>query len=109
MEIKVGKYILRSDKFCMWIDEEYVVQEGKTKGKTVTKRAAGYSNDFDALLRSFVKVKHRDNDAKTVEELVKILKKTAEDTEAIKKTALKEDFRIIRKMGKETQTDCAWK
>jgi hypothetical protein len=101
MEIKVGKYVLRSDRFCMWIGEEYEVQKGKTKGKTVTKRVAGYSDSFDTLLRRFVKTKHRDNDAKTVKELLEVFKKTAEDTEAIKKTAIKEDFKLIRQKSKE--------
>ena len=101
MEIKIGKYVLRSDKYCMWIDEEYEVQEGKTKGKAVRKRVAGYTTSFDLLLRDFVRVKHRDNDAKTVKELLAILKKVAEDTEEIRKTALKEDFRIIRNKAKE--------
>lgn len=101
MEIPIGKYILRSDKFSMWIDEEYIVQEGKTKGKKVTRRVAGYSNSFDNLINSFVKTKHRDNDAKTLKELLEVFKKTAEDTELIKKTALREDFRIIRAKAKE--------
>lgn len=101
MEIPVGKYILRSDKYSMWIDEEYIVQEGKTKGKKVTRRVAGYSNNFDNLINSFVKTKHRDNDAKTLKELLQVFKKTAEDTELIKKTALKEDFRIIRAKAKK--------
>lgn len=101
MEIRIGRYILRSDRFCMWIEEEYEVKNGKTKGKVVTRRVAGYTTTFEQLLRDFIQVKHRDNDAKTVAELLKIFKQTAEDTEAIKKTALKEDFRIIRNKAKE--------
>ena len=101
MEIRIGKYILKSDRFCMWIEEEYEVKEGKTKGKKGTKRVAGYSTTFEQLLRSFVQVKHRDNDAQTVAELLKVFKQTAEDTELIKKTALKEDFKIIRHKAKE--------
>lgn len=101
MEIEIGKYILRSDRYCMWIEEKYEVQNGKTKGKVVTKRVAGYTTSFDNLLRSFTEVKHRDNDAKTVAELLKVLKQTAEDTELIRKTALKEDFKIVRQISKE--------
>lgn len=101
MEIRIGKYILRSDKYSMWIDEEYTVQEGKTKGKKVTKKVAGYSTTFENLLHSFIQVKHRDNDAKSVKELIEIMKKTAEDTELIKKTALKEDFKLMRQIAKE--------
>ena len=102
MDIRVGKYHLRSDKFCLWIDAEYeTTKDGKPTGKTSIRKVAGYSRDFDDLLRSFVRVHHRDNDAKTVKELLTVFKKVAEDTEEIKKTALKEDFKIIRKIAKE--------
>lgn len=105
MEIRIGKYILRSDRFCAWIDVEYETKDknGKPTGKTTTRKVAGYSNDFSDLLRSFVRVQHRDNDAKTVKELLTVLKKTAEDTEAINKAALKEDFRIIRQIAKDNK------
>ena len=107
MEIKIGKYILRSDKYSMWIDEEHEVQKGKNKGKVVTRKVAGYSNTFDQLLKSFIAVKHRDNDAQTITELLKVLKQTADDTEMIKKTALKNDFKIIRQIAKGVNNDHA--
>lgn len=103
MEIRIGKYVLRSDRYCMWIDAEYETKDknGKPSGKFATKKVAGYTTSWEMLLRDFVAVQHRDNDAKTVKELLKVLKKVAEDTEAIKKTALKEDFKVIRQIGKE--------
>ena len=102
MEIRIGKYILRSDRFCMWLDVEYETKkDGEPTGKMATRKVAGYSNDFSDLLRSFVRVQHRDNDAQTVKELLKVFKQVAEDTEALNKTALKEDFKIIRKIAKE--------
>ena len=104
MDIRIGKYYLRSDRYCMWIDTEYETKkDGKPTGKTAMRKVAGYSRDFGDLLRSFVRVQHRDNDAKTMKELLTVLKKTAEDTEAVKKTALKEDFKIIRQIAKENK------
>lgn len=105
MEIRIGKYVLRSDKFSMWIDAEYEAKDknGNPTGKTATRRVAGYTTSWEYLLRDFIEVQHRDNDAKTVKELLKVFKQVAEDTEAIKKTALKEDFRIIRKIDKESK------
>lgn len=103
MEIEVGKYILRSDRYSMWIDEVHEVKKGKTKGKIVTKRVAGYANTFDQLLKSFVAVKHRDNDAQTITELLKVLKQTAEDTEMIKKTALKADFKLVKQIANDVK------
>lgn len=103
MDIKIGKYRLRSDRYSMWLETEYPTRDkdGNLTGKTKTMKVAGYSRDFDDLLRSFVKVHHRDNDAKTVKELLTVFKQVAEDTEEIKKTALKNDFKIIRQIAKE--------
>lgn len=93
---------MRSDRYSMWIDAEYETKkDGKPTGKTAVRKVAGYSKDFPDLWRSFVRHQHRDNDAKTVKELLVVLKKTAEDTEELKKTALKEDFKIIRQIAKE--------
>lgn len=102
MDIQIGKYRLRSDKFCMWIDVEYEAKsrDGK-KGKITTKRVAGYTRTWEHLLRNFIEVQHRDNDARTVKELLTVFKQVAEDTEAIKKTALKNDFKVIRQIAKE--------
>lgn len=102
MEIRVGKYVLRSDKFCMWVDVEYETKgKGNSKGKVTTKRVAGYARTWEHLLRSFIEIQHRDNDARTVKELLTVFKQVAEDTEAIKKTALKNDFKVIRQIAKE--------
>lgn len=102
MDIRIGRYYLRSDRYSMWIDVEYETKkDGKPTGKTAIRKVAGYSRDFDDLLRSFVRVHHRDNDAKTVKELLKVFKQVAEDTQEIKKTALKNDFKIIRQIAKE--------
>lgn len=103
MEIKIGRYTLRSDRYCMWIDTESANKDkhGNPTGKTTVRRVAGYSRTWEHLLRSFVEVQHRDNDAQTVKELLKVFKQVAEDTESLKKTALKGDFKIIRKIAKE--------
>lgn len=103
MEIKIGKYILRSDRYCLWIDTEYETKDkkGNLTGKTQIRRVAGYSRTWEHLLRSFVEVQHRDNDAQTVKELLKVFKQVADDTEQIKKTALKNNFKIIRQIAKE--------
>lgn len=46
MEIRRGKYILRSEPMCCWIDEEYVSEK---TGKLVTKNISGYYPDFRML------------------------------------------------------------
>ena len=103
MEIRVGKYILRSDRYSMWIDTEYPTKDknGNPTGKTTTKKVAGYKQTWGQLLQSFVEVQHRDNDAQTVKELLKVFQQVAEDTEELKKTALKNDFKIIRQIARK--------
>lgn len=71
MNIKVGKYIIKSDSYCMWIEEEYV---GKTKSgeeKTATRQVSGYVRDFSQLLENFMEHKIRNSEAETVTELLR--------------------------------------
>lgn len=101
MEIRVGKFILRSDMYCLWIDEEYTSKgkDGKP-GKKQTRRVAGYAPNIDILVRQFVAHKHMASEATTVEELVKEMKQIAEDTALIKKTAVANDLKAMRKTAK---------
>ena len=101
MEIRIGDFILKSDGYSMWIEEEYMGKDAKGKPKKQTRRVAGYAGNIDILCRQFIEHRHKNNDATTVAELLKVLQKTATDMETIKKTALKEDFRILRKINKE--------
>ena len=101
MEIKVGKYIMKSDKFCLWLEEEYESQDDKTKGKLMTKQVAGYCCSFENLLNDFVDKQIKGSDAKSIKELLKVLKQTTEDIKALNEKGIKEDFRIIRNIAKE--------
>ena len=103
MEIRVGKYILRSDGFCFWIEEEFISKDKKGKEKTSTRRVAGYATTFENLLRQFVAHKHKAVEANTMTKLIRELKQIAEDTEQIKTTALKEDFKRMSKLKKEVK------
>lgn len=102
MEIRVGRFILRSDQHCMWIDEEYQ-SKGKDgqPGRTQTKKVAGYSRTLTQLYNSFIQHKFRSSEATTVKELLKDLKQLEQDLSEIRKTAVKEDFKMIRKVGKD--------
>lgn len=102
MEIRVGKFILRSDMYSLWIDEEYTSKgkDGKP-GKKQTRRVAGYAPNIEILIRQFVAHKHMASEAATVEELIKELKQTAEDAALIKKTAVSNDLKAMRKTAKE--------
>lgn len=101
MEIRVGKYILKSDSYCYWIEEEYEGKDSKGRVKVQTRRVAGYATTKDALIRQFTAHKHKAMGADTMTKLIRELKQIAEDTEAISKEALKEDFKRMAKLKKE--------
>lgn len=96
MEIRCGRYLLKSDPYCMWIDEEY--KSTKT-GKTATRRVAGYARTLDALTKDFCERRFRNNEAANMKELLKILEQTLDDVSELRKTAARKDFKIIRKGG----------
>lgn len=80
IEIKRGKYILRSDNACCWVDEEYEVTNKKT-GKTSirTKCISGYYPNFRMLAETGLP-SHlvRSSDAKSMKKLVEDVKKLEE-------------------------------
>ena len=100
MDIRIGKYILRSDSLCFWVEEEYEGKDAKGRKKMQTRRVAGYASTLDNLYRQFVEHRHKASEATTVAELIKEMKETAADIEAIKKTATKEHFTKMRRIGK---------
>lgn len=104
MEIQVGRYYLRSDQFCMWIEEEYVSKgkEGKP-GRIQRRKVAGYTDSIDNLIRQFCEHKHRASEANTVEQLIKEWKQIAEDALLLKKTAVANDLKAMRKTAKQVK------
>ena len=102
MEIRVGRFTLGSDQHCMWIMESYTSKgkDGKP-GKTQFRKVAGYSRTMSQLYNSFIGHKFRCSEATTVAELLKDLKQLEQDLSEIRKTAVKEDFKMIRKARKQ--------
>lgn len=102
MEIQVGRYYLRSDQYCIWIEEEYQSKgkDGKP-GRVQRRKVAGYTNNIDNLIRQFCEHKHMASEATTVEELIKEWKQIAEDAALLKKTAVANDLKAMRKTAKQ--------
>lgn len=103
IEIKVGRYTILSDGLSLWIMEEYEGKDKNDKPKMQKRKVAGYAYSIDTLVHQFVSHKHKAAEAKTVADLIKVWKEVAEDTEAIKKTALKHDLTRARKIAKEVK------
>ena len=100
IEIKVGRYTIVSDGLSLWITEDYEGKDKNDKPKMQTRRVAGYAHSLDNLIHQFVSHKHKAAEAKTVADLIKVWKEVAEDTEQIKKTALKHNLTKARKIAK---------
>lgn len=102
MEIKVGRYYLRSDAWSIWIEEEYQSKgkDGKP-GRVQRRKVAGYTNSIDTLIRQFLEHKHRASEATTVAELIKEWGQIADDAVELKKTAIKADLKAMRKTDKK--------
>ena len=102
MEIRVGKFTLCSDQHALWIMESYESKgKGNKPGKPQTKKVAGYSRTLSQLYDSFIGHKFRCSEATTVAELLKDLKQLEQDLSEIRKTAVKEDFKMLRLVGKK--------
>ena len=101
MDIRVGRFLLRSDEKSMWIEEEYQSKgkDGKP-GRVQKRKVAGYTNNIDNLIRQFCAHKHMASEATTVEELIKEWKQIIEDASLIKKTATANDLKAMRKTAK---------
>ena len=97
MNIRVGKYILRSDPYCMWVEEEYE----QKNGKTASKRIAGYAWSLDNLLRQFSEKKLYSSDAETVEQLISDLREVMSDMIKLNEVAVENKFKVMSKCGGE--------
>lgn len=88
-EIRIGKYIIKGDGLCLWIEEEYIgKKKDGTDGKRATKRVAGYVSNYEELFEDFVDVKARSAVAKEVKD---VLKQFAEIEADLKKLIQKSD------------------
>ena len=101
MDIQVGRYHLRSDGLSLWIDEEYETKTKTGKKRVAKKRVAGYAPNITLLMRQFMRHRYMSADAETMRELLKVLQQTLVDMDALKKAAVKEDFKVIRRIDKD--------
>lgn len=95
MNIKVGKYILRSDQYCMWVEEEYT----QKNGKTASKRVAGYAWNIDNLLRQFSEAKVYGSEAETIGQLITVLRDVMKDLARLNEAALEQGFSKLERVG----------
>ena len=69
-----GGYWLCSDKYCCWIMQDCITQNGKNVGKVYHKRVSGYCAKVEDALESVVDRHSREINATSVNSLIKEIK-----------------------------------
>ena len=84
MDIKAGKYTLRSDSQCFWIEETKVTEkEDGTEGKEYQVRASGYYAHIEDLLANFITRRFRSSDKEKMEDVLEELAEAVKDSKKI--------------------------
>ena len=84
MDIKAGKYTLRSDSQCFWIEETRVTEkEDGTEGKEYQVRASGYYAHIEDLLANFITRRFRSSDKEKMEDVLNELSEAVKDSKKI--------------------------
>ena len=84
MDIKAGKYTLRSDSQCFWIEETKVTEkEDGTEEKEYQVRASGYYAHIEDLLANFITRRFRSSDKEKMEDVLNELAEAVKDSKKI--------------------------
>lgn len=98
MRIEIGKYVLYSDRWSMWICEKRETRDKRTKeptGRIEETRLTGYSTTLTRLLESFRDTKVSGSDAESLDELLTVLRSVYDDMVAINTVAVEKGFERI--------------
>ena len=91
MDITVGKYTLRSDSQCFWIEEERIAEKKDgSKGNPFQARVSGYYSHIEDLLADFVERRFRSSDKEKMDEVLSELAKAVKDSKKIVREYAKE-------------------
>ena len=97
MEVKVGKYTLKADRYGAWLEQEFKNE----KGKIAQRRVSGYFRDLGALLDDFIDTRVKDSDANDMKQVLAEIDSALKDAKRIAREAVKADFHIVRTKEKE--------
>ena len=90
MEITSGKYTLKSDRFCVWIEQEVKTEKGKIRHQRIT----GFYRDFGLLLDNFIDLRVKDSDASDMKQLLAEIESATKDAKKIAREAYKGKFAL---------------
>lgn len=85
----------------MWIDEEYEGEDAKGRKKIAKRRVAGYASSWSNLVHQFCQHRYKGSDAETMREFLKEMEQTFKDMVMLNETAVKADFKKVKKLTKE--------
>ena len=84
MDIKAGKYTLRSDSQCFWIEETRVAEKDDgTEGNEYQARVSGYYAHIVDLLADFITRRFRSSDKEKMEDVLSELAEAVKDSKKI--------------------------
>ena len=84
MDIKAGKYTLRSDSQCFWVEETRVAEKDDgTEGKEYQSRVSGYYAHIEDLLADFITRRFRSSDKEKMEDVLNELADAVKDSKKI--------------------------
>lgn len=98
MKIKVGKFYLCSDRYCYWINEEYEVEKGKTKGAKKIRNVTGYCHTFEKVIQTFRERRIGNTEATTFIQLLDALKDIFEDMIELDRAKFESDTDKLKEM-----------
>lgn len=90
MEIRIGKFTLKSDRFCAWIEQEVKTEKGKSRHQRIT----GYYRDFGLLLDNFIDLRTKDSEASELKQVLAEIESATKDAKKIAREAYKGKFAL---------------
>lgn len=98
MKIQVGKYIINSDSRNWWIEEEYAVTKGDTKGKIKIRNITGYCWTFEKCLQTFRERTLGASEATTLTQLLEALQRLFGDMDTLNRAKFEADLDELKEM-----------
>ena len=90
MEIKTGKFTLKSDRFCCWLEQEVKTEKGHTRNQRIT----GFYRDIGLLLDNFIDLRVKDSDASDMKQVLAEIESATKDAKKIAREAYKGKFAL---------------
>ena len=100
MKIKVGRYYLCTDKWNIWITEEYIQEKGKHAGDVQERNLTGYCWTFESALQTFRERTLGESEATTLAELLDTLQSVYDAMDALDREAFEHGLKKLKEMSK---------